>query len=93
MSLIHYDPLSRRLSPKPPAFAVEFYIESNSFLVLFLRPLVPHQNDTDPFGAYENNLVGPFTCAKFIELCLIGPFTCAKFIELCLVSCDDRNKR
>ncbi len=39
---------------------------------------VPHQNDTDAFGAYGNNLVGPFTCPEFIELCL--------------VSCDDRNK-
>jgi hypothetical protein len=30
VSLIHFDPLLRRFSSKPPAFAVEFYIVSNS---------------------------------------------------------------
>lgn len=60
MSLLHNDPFSRRLSPKPPAFAafaVEFYIESN-----FVSGTIP-----SIFGELKN--LGTFSVGEIIFSC------------------------
>jgi hypothetical protein len=57
MSLLHNDPFSRRLSPKPSAFAVEFYIESN-----FVSGTIP-----SIFGELEK--LGTFSFVEIIFSC------------------------